>query len=223
MPLMPENSAAAKTFLELQTLGVRNAFGYLESLKDILDKIVVTSAPNNSPVGNFTLNDGIKYLNADFLESALLTDQRLIVVGNGASAAIAIHTLADFAATGRFKTVDLFNPSLLTCMANDYGYEKVFSKPIEILADSGDILFAVSSSGQSPNILRACEAALAKNCQVVTFSGFSQDNPLRKLGRLNFYVPSTHYGFVELTHQIILHCILDLFIRNKVYEEAIDL
>ncbi len=222
MPPTPENSAAAKTLQQLQALGVRDAFGYLGSLKDILDKIMVTSAPGNSPAVNFTLNDGIKYLNTDFLESALLTDQRLIVVGNGASAAIAIHTLADFANAGGLKTIDLFSPALLTCMANDYGYENVFAKPIEILAN-GDILFAVSSSGQSPNIIKACQAALAKKCQVFTFSGFSQDNPLRKLGRLNFYVPSTHYGFVEITHQIILHCILDLFIRNNVNEEGMDL
>lgn len=223
MPKTPENSAAAKTFLKLQALGVRDAFGYLGNLKDILDKIVVTPAPDNSLVKNFTLNDGINFLITDFLKSAFLTNQRLIVVGNGGSAAIAIHTLADFANAGGLKTIDLFSPALLTCMANDYGYENVFSKPIEMLAEQGDILFAISSSGESPNILNACVSALAKDCQVITFSGFSPENPLRKSGRLNFYVPSTHYGFVELSHQILIHCVLDLFARAKVYEEAREL
>mgnify|MGYP001593671918 FL=1 len=223
MPPIPENSTPAKTFLELQALGVRNVFGYLENLNDILDKTVVTQAPNNLLVENLTLNDGINFLIVNFLNSAPLKGQRLIVVGNGGSAAIAIHTLADYANAGGLKTVDLFNPSLLTCMANDYGYENVFSKPIEMLAEQGDILFAISSSGKSPNILNACESALAKKCQVVTFSGFSPDNPLRKSGHLNFYVPSTHYGFVELSHQILIHCVLDLFVRANVYEEAREL
>ena len=119
--------------------------------------------------------------------------------------------------------MDFYGPALLTCMANDYGYENVFAKPIEMFAEADDMLFAISSSGQSPNILNACESALAKNCNVITFSGFSSDNPLRKLGRMNFYVPSTHYGFVELAHQVLIHCILDLFIRDKIYEEEREL
>ena len=119
--------------------------------------------------------------------------------------------------------MDLYGPALLTCMANDYGYENVFAKPVEMFAEADDMLFAISSSGKSPNILNACESALAKNCDVVTFSGFSSDNPLRKLGRMNFYVPSTHYGFVELAHQVLIHCILDLFVRDKIYEEEREL
>ena len=222
MPTMPGNIAAAKTFQQLQALGVSDANSYLESLKAILDKIEVTIL-SNLQARNLTLSDAINLLVTDFLKTVSLTDKRLIVVGNGASAAIALHTLADYANAGGLKTVDLFSPTLLTCMANDYGYENVFSKPIEILAEQSDILFAISSSGKSPNILNACESALAKKCQVVTFSGFSPDNPLRKLGRLNFYVPSSHYGFVEISHQTLIHCILDLFVRAKVYEEVREL
>ena len=222
-----DNSAAAKTFLALQALGVRDASGYLDILKDCLSKISVTYSPTYAPTyapinslfRELTLNDGINFLISHFLNNLQFTNKRLIVIGNGGSAAIALHSLVDFANAGGLKTVDLFSPSLLTCMANDYGYENVFSKPIEILAEKGDVLFAISSSGQSPNIIKACESALALKCLLVTFSGFSMDNPLRKLGHLNFYVPSTHYGFVELAHQALLHCILDLFIRSKVYEK----
>ena len=226
MTLIPENSASAKTFVALQALDVRDASSYLESLKDFLRKTSVTwetNTSNNSLTREITLNDGINFLISHFLKNLPFTNHRLIVIGNGGSAAIAIHTLTDYANAGRLKITDLFSPSLLTCIANDYGYENVFSRPIEMLADQGDILFAISSSGNSPNILNACESALAKKCRVVTFSGFNSDNPLRKLGHLNFYVPSTHYGFVELSHQIILHCILDLFVRNNVYEKAIEL
>ena len=219
MPI-PENMAPAKTFHELQALGIIDSPGYFKNLKEILDKTEITSLYNNSLLRKWYLSTGIELVMQNLKK--LLSSNRLIVVGNGGSAAIAIHTLADYANAGGFKTLDLFSPSLLTCMANDYGYENVFAKPVEMLAESGDMLFAISSSGQSPNILKACELALAKNCYVVTFSGFSPDNPLRKIGHMNFYVPSTHYGFVELTHQIILHCILDLFVRNRVYEKAIE-
>ncbi len=221
MPRVSENSTAAKTFHELQVLGVRDTFSYLETLKNILDKVEVTMLNNSA--GSFTLSEAINCLVIDFLIMVPLTDKRLMVVGNGGSAAIAIHTLADYANAGRFKTIDLFSPPLLTCMANDYGYENVFAKPIEILANSGDVLFAISSSGSSPNILKACQAAREKDCSVYTFSGFEPDNPLRSQGQINFYVPSNHYGFVELSHQILIHCILDLFVRKKVYEEMREL
>lgn len=216
---MPENRAPAKTFHELQALGIIDSVSYFKHLGYIMDKTVVTLARNDLSPKKVVLNNGIGIIIADLIR-ILFAKNRLFVVGNGGSAAIAIHTITDYANAGGLKTVDLMSPSLLTCMANDYGYENVFAKPIEMFAEAGDMLFAVSSSGKSPNILNACESASAKKCRVITFSGFSPDNPLRKLGILNFYVPSTHYGFVEITHQILIHCILDLFVRNNVHEEA---
>lgn len=221
MSKTPENSAPAKTFHELQALGVVDASDYLKVFKDILSRTEITYLPNNSFLSP-TLSGGINFLIFHFLKNLLSANRKLIVIGNGGSAAIAMHALVDFANAGGFKTVDFYNPALLTCMSNDYGYENVFAKPVEIFAEPGDMLFAISSSGKSPNILNACESALATKCDVITFSGFSPDNPLRKLGRMNFYVPSTHYGFVESIHQIIIHCILDLFVRNEVYEKAIE-
>lgn len=218
MPVL-ENSAPTKTFHELQALGIIDSVSYFKNLKDILDKTVVTLIKSDLSPKEIVLNNGIGVVIADLINNMAL-GKRLFVVGNGGSAAIAIHTATDYANAGGLKTVDLMSPSLLTCMANDYGYENVFAKPIEMFAEAGDILFAISSSGNSLNIRNACRSASDKKCRVITFSGFKPDNPLRNLGHLNFYVPSTHYGFVELTHQIIIHCILDLFVRNKVYEEA---
>lgn len=99
--------------------------------------------------------------------------------------------------------------SALTALANDYGYECVFERPVELWADADDLLVAISSSGQSENILRAARAASARNCRVITLSGFSADNPLRRLGNLNFYVPSPEYGYVELAHSVITHFLTD--------------
>ena len=88
--------------------------------------------------------------------------------------------------------------------------------------EAGDILFAISSSGRSPNILSACNAA-ALGCNIITFSGFSPENPLRRLGNINFYVPSDHYGFVELAHQILIHCILDFYLKKLIKERYLFL
>ena len=84
-----------------------------------------------------------------------------------------------------------------------------------MFADSGDILMAISSSGRSENILLAVEAAKGKGCKVITMSGFSPDTPLRLTGDLNFYVPSDSYGYVEITHLALCHCILDAIISRQ--------
>lgn len=215
---MSNNFAAVKTYKELRNLDVREASGYFKKFYEFLTGTIVSYGVEKR------LGEIIETAYAiDLLGGLLIGNQangkKLMVIGNGGSAGIAMHTLADYANAGGLKTLDFYGPALLTCMSNDYGYESVFAKPVEMFAEPGDMLFAISSSGKSPNILNACQSALAKNCQVITFSGFSRDNPLRKLGHLNFYVPSAHYGFVELAHQTLIHCILDLFIRKKIYEE----
>ena len=97
----------------------------------------------------------------------------------------------------------------LTCLGNDLGYEDVFAEQIKLFAKHADQLFAISSSGASPNILKAVNESRRVGCRVVTLSGFRPDNPLRSLGDLNWYVNSTEYGFVEISHLAICHAILD--------------
>ena len=186
------------------------ASNYLQEFGKILDRIEVKS----STFGESSLNVAINYVIKKIFSNSRGCNGQLIVIGNGGSAAIAMHALADYANAGGLRTMDLMNPALITCTANDYGYEEVFAKTIERLARKEDILFAISSSGQSPNILKACGAAKFRECFIVTFSGFDSNNPLRKLGNMNFYVPSNHYGFVELAHQTLLHCILDIFLKR---------
>ncbi|MBF0466414.1 MAG: SIS domain-containing protein [Nitrospirae bacterium] len=135
--------------------------------------------------------------------------RKVMFIGNGGSAAIASHMAIDFWKNGRIKATAFNDPSLLTCIANDYGYEFVFEKPIEMFADNGDVLIAISSSGNSKNILNGADMAVKKSCPVITLSGFKPDNPLRKKGGINFYVPSNVYGIVEVIHQYICHLILD--------------
>ena len=144
------------------------------------------------------------------VRAAHATGNTLIFIGNGGSAAIASHMAIDFAKNGGIRAVAMNDASALTCLSNDLGYERVFAKQIEMHARTGDVLIAISSSGNSENILRAVGAARDKGCAVITLSGFSANNALRQRGDLNLYVSSGEYGFVEVTHLSLCHALLDI-------------
>ena len=135
---------------------------------------------------------------------------KLMMVGNGGSAAIASHMAIDFSKNGGVPALAFNDPASLTCLANDLGYENVFSHQIKMLGQSQDLLFAISSSGRSPNILNAVTEARAIGIDVLTFSGFEENNPLRSMGDMNLYLSSNVYGFVEIGHLTLCHAILDI-------------
>jgi len=141
---------------------------------------------------------------------------KLMFIGNGASAAISSHMSTDFWKTCGIRSIAFNDSSLLTCLGNDFGYEHIFEKSIEMFADRGDILVAISSSGKSENIIRGVNSAKLKECSVITLSGFKEDNPLSSSGDYNFYVPAQEYGPVEVIHHSVCHCILDVIARLKV-------
>ncbi len=130
-------------------------------------------------------------------------------VGNGGSAGICSHSAIDYNKNGGVRAIALNDGAALTCLGNDYGFEYVFSKQVEFHGRTGDLLIAISSSGGSVDILNACTTARKEGMSIVTLSGFKADNPLRKLGDVNFYLDSPEYGFVELGHQTIIHAVLD--------------
>jgi D-sedoheptulose 7-phosphate isomerase len=141
---------------------------------------------------------------------------KLIFVGNGGSAAIASHMATDYSKNGNMRSLALNDSSMLTCLSNDLGYDRVFSKQIELYARPGDLVVAISSSGRSANIVNAVETARAAKCTVVTLSGFTIGNPLRSLGDINFFIDSDRYGFVEISHLTICHAILDFICGLRV-------
>lgn len=134
---------------------------------------------------------------------------KVLFIGNGGSAAIASHMAIDFWKNGSIQAMAFNDGALLTCIGNDFGYGSIFEKPIEFFASPKDILFAISSSGKSENILKGVKAALTKKVRIITLSGFNKNNPLSRLGAYNFHVPSKEYGPVEIIHQYICHFILD--------------
>jgi D-sedoheptulose 7-phosphate isomerase len=137
---------------------------------------------------------------------------KIIFIGNGGSAGIASHLAIDFSKNGGLRALAFNDPSALTCLGNDLGYENVFAKQLEFHARPGDVLVAISSSGKSPNMLAAVKMARSRDCKVVTYSGFSQTNDLRKTGDVNFYVrgQDMEYGFVEVAHLALCHAVLDI-------------
>lgn len=147
---------------------------------------------------------------------------KLMFVGNGGSAAISSHMALDFWKNGRIQAITFNDASLLTCISNDYGYERVFEKPIEAFANKGDILIAISSSGRSKNIINGVNAARNKGCRIITLTGFSDDNPLYKMGDINFHVPSSEYSHVEVIHHSIIHYMLDIIIEWRSSEGESD-
>lgn len=137
---------------------------------------------------------------------------RVFFVGNGGSSAIASHMAIDWQNTGRFAAMCFNDASALTCIGNDYGIRFVFDFQVMRHILPGDLLFVISSSGKSPNVVEVAKNA-ARVTDVVTLSGFDPDNALRKLGKVNFYVPSKSYGTVEVAHLAILHALLDELVK----------
>lgn len=170
---------------------------------------VISSADVTAEDGSkLELSEAVEILGAE-MRKAHESGHKVMLIGNGGSAGICSHMATDYSKNGRIRSMAFNDTSALTCLSNDLGYDRVFSEQIEFHGVAGDILIAISSSGQSPNILNGVKTARAKGCKVVTLSGFMPDNPLRRLGDMNFYLENPDYGFVEVGHLAILHAVLD--------------
>ena len=177
---------------------------FLDTLNKVRDLIQITS-PENVFV---PLKEALDQC-GELLKRCHQKKRKLIFIGNGGSAAIASHQAIDYWKNGRIRAIAFNDSSLLTCIANDYGYDRVFVEPLKMFSEPEDILIAVSSSGKSQNIIQAVHMAQNLNLKVFTLSGFEASNPLRGMGDINFYIPSFNYGIVEVSHLSILHSLLD--------------
>ncbi len=165
-------------------------------------KNTVTSFYNSETIFN-ELNKTIALINENKNSS------RIFFIGNGGSNSICSHMMEDFAKILKIKTYCFSDPALVTCFSNDYGYENAIKEWLKIFFSEKDILIAISSSGESNNIINSVNYVKSLNSKIITLSGFDENNRLKKLGDLNFHVPSNSYGIVECLHQIILHMVLD--------------
>jgi len=183
----------------------------LEQFKNTVESIEITNTENIE----FSLEDDLTEIHK-LLVDVQKKERNLYIIGNGGSAAIASHAVIDFMNVGKISAHTLHDPSTLTCMSNDYGYENAFSKILNITLKKEDLLIVISSSGQSKNMTNAVKAAKKNGTTVITLSGFDSKNTLRTLGDINIWINSRDYGMVEIAHQFILHNLADRFIDKQV-------
>ncbi|NDV26686.1 SIS domain-containing protein [Desulfovibrio sp. JC010] len=133
----------------------------------------------------------------------------IYLIGNGASASMASHFSADLAKNAHVHTQVFTDLALITALANDISYDQVFVEPLKRRLTADDMLVAISSSGNSPNVVNACSLAADTGASVITLSAMSAENKLRSMGDINFWLPAETYGMAETGHACILHYWMD--------------
>ena len=144
--------------------------------------------------------------------------KKTMIFGNGGSAAIASHFSVDLTKNAKVRCTNYNESDLLTCFSNDFGYERWVEKAIDFYGDEGDSLILISAGGNSPNMINGANQARKKKIKkIITFTGNSEDNKLKKLGDINFWVNSKAYNHIENVHQILLLSLVDLIIGKTEY------
>jgi D-sedoheptulose 7-phosphate isomerase len=157
------------------------------------------------------------------LERAYRDDRQVFIAGNGGSAGTASHMACDLVktvlgtrpdpATRRFRVVSLTdNVPFITAVANDLGYEEIFTEQLAGLARPGDLLIVITGSGNSPNIVQAVQMARERGLRTAGLLGFDGGAVLPLLDT-PVLVPAPHYGFVEDLHLVLDHLVTDYFRR----------
>ena len=142
---------------------------------------------------------------------------RVIFIGNGGSAGIASHLAIDLSKNASVPAACFSDAGMMSCLANDFGFEEWLAHALRLNARAGDCLVAISSSGRSKNILNAVAKARTMKLDVITLSGMSPDNPLRDLGDVNYWIDSRSYNIVETAHQFWMMAVIDLIIGRAEY------
>jgi len=158
---------------------------------------------------------------AELLKKIHSRGNKAIIVGNGGSAAISSHFSVDLTKNASVRCVNFNEADLITCFANDYGFDDWVKHAVRLYGDDGDIFIGISSSGKSKDIINGCISARKENfSKIVTFSGFHEKNPLKKCGDINFWVDSKAYNIVENIHQFWLLAVVDLIIGKSEYRAS---
>ena len=155
------------------------------------------------------INDSVRLIN-----KVINNNKKIYIAGNGGSSSIASHVSVDFAKVAKIPSLTFNNSNLITCYANDYGYEEWIKESIKTFCDKKDLLILISSSGTSKNIINGAQYCNDNQIDLITLSGFEINNPLQKLGNINFHVDSKDYNFIEMAHHIILVSLVDIFAKK---------
>ena len=164
-------------------------------------------------INDFSHEDFLKI--AKILKKIKKDKKKVILVGNGGSAAMASHVSVDLTKMCKIRAINFNEADLLTCFSNDYGYENWVQKALSFYADKGDLLICISSSGESKNIINGAKFAKKIGCKVITLTGFDKQNKVRKIGHINLWLNSKNYNLIEMTHHTWLLSIVDFIAKMK--------
>ena len=160
------------------------------------------------------VNENLIEQSVQLIQRSIHNKSKVYIVGNGGSASIASHVSVDFAKVARVPSSTFNNSNLITCFANDYGYENWVVEAIKAYTNFNDLIILISSSGTSKNIVNAAQYCKDNNIDLITLSGFTKDNHLSTLGNVNFHIESTEYNYIEMSHHIILLALVDIFVKK---------
>lgn len=181
---------------------------YTRDIYEALQQMIVTDKSGNQ----LTADEGYEIWADQARKLQQETGGLLFFCGNGASATMAEHMSHDWFQNAQVNTYSVSETSHLTAISNDLSYEDVFAYRINRICSKRDMLITISSSGNSPNVVKAIQTAREKGTFIITVSGKGLDNQSRANGDLNFYVPLVTYGMVESAHAVLLHGALDCFL-----------
>lgn len=156
---------------------------------------------------------------------------KLIIFGNGGSMCDAMHFAEEL--TGRFHqdraalpAIAISDPSHLSCVANDYGYDMVFARAVEAYAQPGDMVFGISTSGNSANVIKAIEAAATRDCFTCVLLG-KDGGALNNMADFQIIIPSEDTARIQELHGIIIHILIEgveklLFSKDDAYMKDVN-
>lgn len=151
----------------------------------------------------------------DLVKKTNKKKRKIILVGNGGSAAMSSHVSVDLTKQCGIRAINFNEADLITCFGNDYGYENWIKEAINKYYDNGDLVILISSSGNSKNHVVAGNFCKRKKINLVTFTGFAGKNKLAKLGKYNFFLDSKNYNQIEMVHHIWLLLLCDYITKEK--------
>ncbi len=184
----------------------------MQSSKDYLIKYLNTY---NSLINDSSVIDDLVKIKSLF-QSTSKQRGKVILAGNGGSAAMASHVAVDITKNAGIRAVTFNEYDLITTLANDYGYENWISKAIELYHNPKDMIVLISASGQSLNVINAANKSKELRLPIITLSGMLPQNPLRDKGDINLWVDSKIYNIVEMTHHIWLLATVDMIINENI-------
>ena len=173
---------------------------------------------------NLEISDRLQVIKGLF-ESTHKSGNKIIFVGNGGSAAMASHCAVDLSKNAGIRSINFNEADLITCLANDRGFENWVTEALMLYADKGDVVVLISSSGKSDNMINAAKYCNQNFLTLVTVTGMDKLNPLKSQNDkgsytdsdLNLWVNSKAYNLIEMVHHFWLLCICDMIIGKAEY------